>query len=116
MNILKKFYQYGEANKKNNIRISFIFFIFIVLVKSVFYFWYPGVDKIALGGFLFTVLIESIVIWGLGMLLGTVPFCICFILRRKSETANNLFLIFWALGSLCFIYANFKVNYPDFFL
>ena len=125
MNIYKKIYQfiipeeyhsYEETNKNKNRRIGFMFFIFIVLVKSILYFLYPGVDKITWGGYLSTVLTESVVIFGAGLLVGLIPYAICLILRRKAETANKTCFIFWALGVLFFIYLNFKVNYPDFFL
>lgn len=111
-----EYHSYEEANKKNNRRVFFFLLAFVVLVKSIFYFGYPGVDKITLGGFLITVLIASFFIFGAGLLFGVIPYIICIILRRTPKTSNNLFYIFGALGVLYFIYRVFKVNYPGFFL
>ncbi len=114
--ISEKYIAFDEENKSNNRMIGIILFTFVVLVKSFFYFGYPGVDKITLGGFAFTVLFLSFFILGAGLLVALPPYFICMVLKRSPKTAHKLSFLFWVLGILYFINENFKVMYPDFFL
>ncbi len=120
LNVFKATYSYLDglipqryrAHDKKNLsghrKFAFVTYFLIMLINPSIYFFKAGLKNFGLGVIFREIILNPIVIYGLGLCVGLVGYFVGVILRRESETTNKLFYGCTILGVAYFLYKHYN--------